>query len=107
MADWLKLAGGVVLAAAASAAEAQEPGSVEEGYRLAEEVCTECHAIEPGDLDSFNVDAPPFEEVANTPGMTALALSVWFRTPHPTMPNFVIEEGEASDLIAYILSLKE
>lgn len=86
---------------------AQEPGSLDAGYRLAEEVCAECHAIDLDDLDSPNVDAPPFYEVANTPGMTALALSVWFRTSHPTMPNFVIEEDESSDLIAYILSLKD
>ncbi len=35
-----------------------------------------------------------------------MALAVWFRTPHPTMPNFVLSADETSDLIAYILSLQ-
>jgi mono/diheme cytochrome c family protein len=83
-----------------------QTASVDAGYRLAQAVCAECHAIEPGDRYSPNMDAPPFSEVANKPGMTVIALSVWFRTPHPTMPNLVITKDEASDLSAYILSLK-
>ena len=52
------------------------------------------------------IDSPPFSEIAITPGITAVALAVWFRTPHPTMPNFVLSADETSDLIAYILSLQ-
>jgi mono/diheme cytochrome c family protein len=85
---------------------AQETGSVDAGYRLAQEVCAECHGIESEDLISPNMDAPAFFDVANKPGITVVALSVWFRTPHPTMPNFIITEDEASDLIAYIFTLK-
>ena len=44
---------------------------------------------------------------ANTPGMTITALTVWSRTSHPAMPNFVIDPKDMDDLIAYILSLKE
>jgi hypothetical protein len=29
--------------------------------------------------------------LANTPGMTVTALTVWSRTTHPTMPNLAIE----------------
>ena len=86
---------------------AQELGSVDAGYLLAQEVCAECHAVEPHDLFSPNMDAPTFFDVANKTGITVMALSVWFRTPHPTMPNFVIREDETSDLTAYILNLKK
>jgi mono/diheme cytochrome c family protein len=86
---------------------AQETGSVDAGYRLAQEICAECHAIEPDDLNSPNMDAPAFIDVANKTGITVMALSVWFRTPHPTMPNLVFSADETSDLAAYILSMKK
>ena len=86
---------------------AQELGSVDAGFGLAQEVCAECHAIDSEELISPNIDAPAFYDVANKRGLTIMAISVWFRTPHPTMPNFVITEDESSDLIAYILSLKK
>ena len=96
---------GAVLALA-GAAQPQETGSVAAGHELARQVCAECHAIEAHDPLSPHADAPPFRDVANQPEMTALALSVWFRTPHPTMPNFVLKDDETEDLIAFILSLR-
>ena len=81
--------------------------SVDAGYRLAQEVCAECHGIESEDFISPNMDAPAFFDVANKSGITVMALSVWFRTPHPTMPNFVISADEASNLISYIFSLRK
>jgi len=95
-----------ILLASGAPVSAQETASVDAGYKMAQEICAECHAIEPDDLSSPNMDAPAFSEVANKSGITAIALSVWFRTPHPTMPNFVFTEDETSDLAAYILSLK-
>jgi hypothetical protein len=38
--------------------------------------------------------------------MTGTALAVWFRTPHPTMPNFIFAPADRDNLIAYILSLR-
>ena len=54
-----------------------------------------------------NMNAPAFYDVANKPGLTVIALSVWFMTPHSTMPNFVFTEDETSNLSAYILSLRK
>ncbi len=48
-----------------------------------------------------------FKTIANTPGMTETAILVWLQTPHPTMPNLMIETGDRDDVIAYIASLKE
>lgn len=95
-----------VLLASATPVLAQKSGRVDAGYKLAQAACAECHGIEADDRISPHMDVPSFYDVANKPAMTAIALSVWFRTPHPTMPNFVIRQDETSDLTAYILSLK-
>ena len=39
--------------------------------------------------------------------MSITALTVWSRTTHPNMPNFIIDPKDMDDLIAYILSLRE
>jgi hypothetical protein len=51
--------------------------------------------------------APRFKDVANTSGMTATALTVWLQTSHPTMPNIILEPNDMSNVVAYILSLKD
>ena len=48
----------------------------------------------------------PFEDIANTPGITETALFAWMTTSHPTMPNIVLEKKELTDVVSYILSLK-
>ena len=50
--------------------------------------------------------APSFEAIANPPGVTPLALKVFFRTSHKDMPNLVIGRDKADALVSYILSLK-
>jgi hypothetical protein len=39
--------------------------------------------------------------------MTAMALTVWFHTSHPTMPNIIIHGEDLDNIIAYILSLRD
>jgi hypothetical protein len=39
--------------------------------------------------------------------MTDLALRVWFRSPHPSMPNLILSENQGDDVIAHIQSLKK
>jgi mono/diheme cytochrome c family protein len=84
----------------------QEIGDRQEGFRIAGDVCAECHAIRVDGLGSVNPNAPPFPVIANKAGMTDMALRTWFQTPHPTMPNFIIKTADADALIAYIRSLK-
>ncbi len=96
----------MVLSTTASTVFAQEPGSEADGYLLAQEVCAECHSIESGMKFSPNFLAPTFQDIADTPGMSGLALSVWSITPHKTMPNFAFSQEERADIIAYILSMK-
>ncbi len=98
---------GLAVTIPACFAAAQEMGDAKAGFAYASQVCTECHAVRSGERVSPNTTAPAFELVANTRGMTELALRVWFRSSHPSMPNLVLSENQSDDVIAYILSLKK
>jgi mono/diheme cytochrome c family protein len=88
-------------------AVAQDAGDATRGRNVAQRLCISCHAI---DADMARRPLPgvaSFKTIANTPGMTALALSVWLRTPHRNMPNLVLEPRDRDDVIAYIVSQRE
>lgn len=91
----------------APAANAQEQGDPLAGLAYAEDVCARCHAVARGDTYSPDPDATSFQTVANTPGMSVIALSVWLQTPHPTMPNLVLKSDDLHNVIAYVTSLKD
>ena len=93
------------IAATGQSAYAQSE-SVRAGLEYAEAVCAECHAVKKGERVSPHERAPAFELVANARGMSEMALRVWFQSPHPSMPNLVLREKTADDLVAYIMSLK-
>lgn len=79
-----------------------DPGA---GRRLAEAWCTECHSIERGTAGKGTI-APDFTAIAARRDVSALWLHGFLRSPHRTMPNFIIAEPEASHIVAYILSLR-
>jgi mono/diheme cytochrome c family protein len=92
---------------AAPQARAQDLGDVQLGRTLANQVCSECHAVGPADSRSPNALAPRFEAVAATPGMTAMALNAFLHTSHRAMPNLLLTADQTNGIIAYILSLKK
>ena len=96
----------LVLVTGAPVASAQNLGDTESGLVYADGVCSECHAVKKGQRVSPHEKAPAFEVVANSRGMTEMALRVWFQSPHPSMPNLMLTEKLSDDLIAYIMSLK-
>jgi mono/diheme cytochrome c family protein len=96
----------IILAMAATHAEAQEIGRPSRGLDTAQRLCAQCHAVRAGQTRSPNVDAPPFRGIASIPGMTAIALSATLNTSHREMPNIILDAEQQADLIAYILSLK-
>jgi mono/diheme cytochrome c family protein len=110
-----RLLGGAAFVAwtltAATVAGAQELGDAREGLRFAQKACAECHAVLRRQALSPMPSAPTFKAVANTPGMTGRALTVWFRSSHPMlpkkMPNLVIDDDDLDNVIAYILSLRD
>jgi mono/diheme cytochrome c family protein len=97
----------LVVTAASSASAEQDIGDPLVGFEIAAESCAFCHAVLPEQAQSPLPGATRFEDIANTPGMTARALYVWMRTSHPlrTMPLIVLEREELGDVIAYIRSL--
>jgi mono/diheme cytochrome c family protein len=96
----------ILLLVALSSVSAQEAGNPQAGAAYAKQYCAKCHAIA-DEGASREHTAPPFKVVANTSGMTAIALTVWLQTSHPTMPNIIVEPKDMSNVIAYILSLKD
>ena len=102
----------VILVAAATllasgyAVNAQD-ANAEAGATHAEQVCAACHAVLPNEEFSPLPQAPTFQSVADTPGMTDLALTVWLQTSHPTMPNIVLAQDDLRNVVAYIRSLKK
>ena len=94
-----------LLVATVTSAHAQS-ADVQNGRRLAQQVCAECHAVLPEEARSPKAGAPTFQDLARTPGMTATALSVAFATPHAGMPMFKLSSEQAADIIAYILGLQ-
>ena len=91
---------------AAVPAPAQDVDALAKGKAMAEQVCSECHAVRKGQAQSPNALAPSFEKVATTPGMTSIALTAALRTSHRAMPNIILSDDELRGVIAYITSLQ-
>lgn len=91
----------------AGGAMAVEIGDARRGLNYARINCSECHAVEPGEMLSPFSDVPAFREIANNPGLSELALISFFQTTHPTMPDIVVPSADVRDLVAYFKSLKD
>jgi len=95
--------------ASVTAVQAQDIGDIRQGRNFAEDVCASCHAVQAGQSQTQSplATAPSFEEIANTPGMTAAALNFWLTAQvHPTMPLLMLSSQQVKDVSAYILSLR-
>lgn len=84
-------------------------GDVTRGRQLAETMCGSCHEVRPAVQSAAGASPPSFTTIADMPGITELALTVWLTTFHPerTMPAITMNKTERQDLIAYILWLGE
>lgn len=102
----LAAAGAAALGGVAGGAGAVETATPQQGLAVAEARCAVCHAVTREEEYSPNMLAPTFPEVANTPGMTATAISAWLRGAHDTMPALMLSSDEMAAITAYILSLK-
>lgn len=77
------------------------------GEKFARNRCSDCHAVERGG-DSPRREAPTFERIANTPGLTRATLAEWLRDAHnyPDAMYFEIPAEGIDDLVAYMLTLQ-
>src|SRR5260370_38406743 len=96
----------LLITVAAGLVQAQDVPERLKGATLAQQICAECHAVQAGQPRSPNGQAPTFETVAKSPGMTAIALTAILRTSHRTMPNIVLADDDLRNVIAYIMTLK-
>lgn len=83
----------------------QEPDNV---LDFAQAACGGCHAVEQPFL-SPNPQAPAFADIANRKGLSAETLSTWLQDAHnyPEDMDFDLDDPRASDLTAYILTLRD
>ncbi len=75
------------------------------GQALSEQWCAQCHGVRPG-MSSSNAKAPTFSAIALEPSATEYSLRTFLRTPHSTMPNFILKPDDIDDIVEYIVSLK-
>ena len=75
------------------------------GRRLAETTCSGCHQIDAASPPSQNSAAPSFVDISRMPSISELAIKVFLRTSHPTMPNILLSPEEIDSITAYILGL--
>lgn len=97
----------VSLALWASEAAALEP-SAQRGLDFARTNCARCHAV--GRTGSSPLAAaPPFRTLHRRYPVEDLAesLAEGIRTGHPSMPEFRLDPGQASDLIAWLKALEQ
>lgn len=75
------------------------------GADLARRWCASCHVVANGQTQA-SADVPSFASVARRPDFSPERLAFFLLDPHPKMPNFPLSRTEASDIAAYIASLR-
>lgn len=101
--------------AAIHAAAADNPDPIANGHRLALEICSACHIAAPDQKTPpiLKKPAPSLATLANRPGATAESVQRFLLTIHLSlangkdMPNPELNEDQARDLAAYVMSLRK
>ena len=75
------------------------------GTELAKRWCASCHVVDEGQRQA-STDVPPFSAIAKRSDFSPEKLAFFLLDPHPKMPNFPLSRNEASDIAAYIGSLR-
>ena len=90
-----------------SVAVAQMSPSEQRGQTFVRANCSNCHATDRASPSSLKI-APPFRELHLRYPVKSLqeALVEGVRTGHPNMPEFQLDPGQASDVIAYLKTLE-
>lgn len=83
------------------------PGDPRIGRSFALDNCRPCHVVaaDQGSPVRF-ANAPDFRSIANRQQTTPFGLNISLTNPHPTMPTLQLTPEEASNVIAYIMSLR-
>ncbi|PDT75133.1 cytochrome C [Bradyrhizobium sp. C9] len=96
------MAATLLLFGAAQAAVAQD---VENGRRLSERWCSECHAI--GPVPAKLYAAPPFAAIAARETINVDMIATFLLLPHATMPNLPLSRNDARDIARFIIEMRK
>lgn len=96
---------------AAGQRRAQPPklsAAAQRGLAFAQLRCSACHGVTEN-RGSPNPESPPFEDIANRPGVTRSTLREFLRDSHnyPAAMNFAVEANHIRDLADYIVTMKK
>ena len=75
------------------------------GKRITERWCSECHALTPV-ASGKRASVPSFAAIAAQQGITSDMIASFLLMPHATMPAFSLSRNEAQDIAAFIVSMK-
>jgi mono/diheme cytochrome c family protein len=98
-----------------TSATSDQAGRIEEGHRLALELCSVCHVVAPDQVSTpvLRNPGPPFHDIANRPDTTCASLRMMLTTGHSSgtppfsMPNPHLTERQLRDVVGYILSMRD
>ena len=79
--------------------------NADQGENLVKRWCSGCHLVA-ADQKSARTEAPTFASVAARPDFDPAKLAFFLLDPHAKMPNMQLSRDEASDIAAYIATLK-
>ena len=79
--------------------------NVENGRRLSERWCSECHAI--GSASGKFHRARSFASIAAKEKITADMIASFLLLPHATMPNPPLSRRHAEDIALFIMEMKK
>jgi mono/diheme cytochrome c family protein len=96
----------LVVAIAGMAGPYAIAADADHGFDLAKRWCGACHVVD-ADQRQANSDAPPFAAIARKTDFTPEKVAFFLLDPHPKMPNFPLSRSEASDIAAYIGTLRK
>ena len=100
-------AAGALAAGLVEPASAQSsPANVAAGRRLAQQWCAQCHVVTRENTSGWT-NAPPFPTIAERPSTKRDSLIAFIEGPHLDMVHMGRNPQDASDIAAYILSLRK
>jgi mono/diheme cytochrome c family protein len=76
---------------------------VDNGRRLSERWCSECHAIGPEPRKGL----PSFPSIAAKESLTSDMITSFLLLPHATMPSPPLSRKDAQDIVAFIMKTKK
>ena len=88
-------------------ARAQAPARQErldQGRRVAETWCANCHVVGPAARGPAGDAAPPFAAIARMPSTTEMSLRAFLQTPHARMPDYRLTGPELDGVVDWILA---